>query len=133
VPALDILALALALAGGNHIVYTHRLGESMEPEPFTLPSGEEITVRGLTGMEVALIAKRNAQLADDPDAPGGTAIQIGFAVLGKTDVRAAEAAGVKWLNGHNAADFTTVGDQIERLSGYGKGAQKSVVDQATDD
>lgn len=104
----------------------------MSTEDLELPSGETIAVRGLTGMEVALIAKRNAQLADDPDAPGGTAIQIGF-ILGKTKVRDAEAAGVAWLNSHSAVDFTTLGDRIEALSGYGAGAQKSAVDGATDD
>lgn len=105
----------------------------MESEDLTLPSGEVVTVRGLTGMEVALIAKRNAALAGDLDAPGGTAIQIGFAVLGKARVRDAEAAGIAWLNNHGAADFTTLGDRIEALSGYGQGAQKSTVDRATDD
>lgn len=104
----------------------------MITEDLELPSGETIAVRGLTGMEVALIAKRNAALADDPDAPGGIAIQIGF-MLGKTKVRDAEAAGVAWLNAHDARDFTTVSDRIEALSGYGKGAQKSPVDRATDD
>lgn len=103
----------------------------MRTEELTLPSGEVINVRGLTGMEVALIAKRNAQLADDPDAPGGTAIQIGL-MLGKTRIRDAEAAGVEWLISHDAVDFTTLGDRIEALSGYGKGAQKSIVDRATD-
>lgn len=105
----------------------------MEPEEKKLPSGEIVTVRALTGMEVALIAKRNAQLVDDADAPGGTAIQIGLVVLGKTRVREAETAGIAWLKSHGAADFTTVMDAIEALSGYGKGAQKSGVDRATDD
>jgi hypothetical protein len=105
----------------------------MEPEELALPSGETVSVRGLTGMEVALIAKRNAALADDPDAPGGVAIQVGFAVLGKTKVRDAEAAGAAWLADHQAADFTTLSDRIEALSGYGKGAQKRTVDRATDD
>jgi hypothetical protein len=104
----------------------------MNTEDLELPSGETIAVRGLTGMEVALIAKRNAQLADDPDAPGGTAIQIGL-MLGRTRVREAEAAGEAWLNSHSASDFTTLGSKIEELSGYGKGAQKSTVDRATDD
>jgi hypothetical protein len=105
----------------------------MDTEDLELPSGEVVPVRGLTGMEVALIAKRNAALADDPDAPGGTAIQIGFVVLGKTRVRDAEAAGVAWLNSHGASDFTTLGDRIEVMSGYGKGAAKRAVDTATDD
>lgn len=105
----------------------------MESEELTLPSGEVVTVRGLTGMEVALIAKRNAQTADDPDAPGGTAIQIGFVVLGETKVLKAEAAGAAWLIKHSGADFTAVGDRIEALSGFGQGAQKSTVDRATDD
>lgn len=104
----------------------------MTTEDLVLPSGETIAVRGLTGMEVALIAKRNAQLTDDPDAPGGVAIQVGL-MLGKTSVREAEAAGVAWLNSHGAADFTTLGSRIEALSGFGKGAQKSPVDRATDD
>lgn len=104
----------------------------METEELTLPSGEVMTVRGLTGMEVALIGKRNGQIQDDPDAPGGIAIQIGF-MLGKTRVREAEAAGIAWLNSHSAPDFTAVGDAIERLTGYGKGATKSIVDRATDD
>lgn len=104
----------------------------MEPEEFELPSGEKVAVRGLTGMEIALISKRNAQLADDPDAAGGTAIQIGF-ILGKTRVRDAEAAGIAWLNSHSGADFTTLADRIEALSGYGKGAQKSGVDRAAND
>lgn len=104
----------------------------MESEELTLPSGETVTVRGLTGMEVALIAKRNAATQDDPDAPAGTAIQIGFVVCGKTRVREAEAAGIEWLKSHGAADFTAVSDRIEALSGYGKGAQKSSVDRATD-
>lgn len=99
----------------------------MTAEEIELPSGETVTVRGLTGMEVALIGKRNAQLIDDPDSPGGTAIQIGF-MLGKTKVRDAEAAGVAWLNSHSANDFTTLGNAIERLSGFGKGATKSAVD-----
>lgn len=103
----------------------------MTTEDFELPSGETVAVRGLTGMEVALIAKRNAQLAEDSDAVGGSAIQIGF-ILGKTRVRDAEAAGVAWLNSHSAADFTTLADRIETLSGYGKGATKSTVDPATD-
>lgn len=98
----------------------------------TLPSGEVINVRGLTGMEVALISKRNAQLVDDPDSPGGVAIQVGL-MLGKTRVRDAEAAGIAWLGSHSAADFTTLGNRIEALSGYGKGAQKSTVDPAADD
>lgn len=105
----------------------------MESEELTLPSGEVVTVRGLTGMEVALIGKRNAQTADDPDAPGGTAIQVGFCVLGKAKVRDAEAAGIAWLNSHNAADFTALSDRIEALSGLGKGAQKSAVDRTADD
>lgn len=100
----------------------------MEPEEIELPSGETVPVRALTGMEVALIAKRNAQLVDDADAPGGTAIQIGLIVLGKTKIREAEAAGIAWLNGHSASDFTTVMNKVEELSGYGKGAQKSTVD-----
>lgn len=104
----------------------------MTPEDLELPSGETIAVRGLTGMEVALIAKRNAQLQDDPDSAGGSAIQIGF-MLGKAKVRDAEAAGVAWLNSHGASDFTALSDRIEALSGYGKGAQKSGVDRATDD
>jgi hypothetical protein len=103
----------------------------MTTEDLELPSGETIAVRGLTGMEVALIAKRNAQLADDPDAPGGTAIQIGL-MLGKTKIRDAELAGVAWLESHGAADFTALGNAIERLSGFGKGAAKSGVDRATD-
>lgn len=105
----------------------------MNSEDIELPSGETVTVRGMTGMEVALIARRNRELMDDPDAAGGTAIQVGFALLGKTRVREAESAGVAWLNSHTAADFTTVGDAIERLSGYGKGAAKSTVDRASDD
>lgn len=105
----------------------------MTTEEIELPSGETVTVRGLTGMEVALIAKRNAQLVDDLDAAGGTAIQLGFIACGKTRVRDAEAAGIAWLNSHSAADFTTLSDRIEALSGYGKGAQKSSVDRATDD
>lgn len=104
----------------------------MEPEEIKLPCGEMAPVRGLTGMEVALIAKRNAQLVDDPDAPGGTAIQIGLVVCGKTKIREAESAGVAWLNSHGASDFTTVMDAIEARSGYGKGAEKSGVDTATD-
>ena len=104
----------------------------MQTEELTLPSGEVVPVRGLTGMEVALIAKRNAQTADDPDAPAGTAIQIGF-MLGATRVRDAEAQGSAWLSSHSASDFTTLSDRIEALSGYGKGAQKSGVDRATDD
>src|SRR5262245_12078091 len=102
----------------------------METEELTLPSGEVVPVRGLTGMEVALISKRNAATRDDDDAPGGAAIQIGFVVLGKTRVRDAEAAGIAWLNSHNAADFTKLGDEIERRSGYGPGAAKSAVDRA---
>lgn len=104
----------------------------MQTEDLELPSGEVINVRGLTGMEMTLIGKRNAQTADDPDTSAGTAVQIGF-ILGKTRVRDAEAAGIAWLNGHSAADFTGLSDAIERLSGYGKGAQKSAVDRATDD
>lgn len=99
----------------------------MEPEDFELPSGQHITVRPLTGMEVALISKRNAQLADDPDTPGGVAIQIGL-MLGETKIRAAEAAGTEWLRTHSAADFLTLGNKIEALSGYGPGATKSAVD-----
>ena len=104
----------------------------MESEELTLPSGEVIAVRGLTGMEVALISKRNAQLADNPDAPGGVAIQVGL-MLGKTRVREAETAGIDWLNSHDARDFTTLGNRIEELSGFGSGAQKSAVDRATND
>lgn len=100
-------------------------------EELTLPSGEVVNVRGLTGMEVALISKRNAQLVDDPDSPGGVAIQIGL-MLGKTRVRDAEAAGIAWLESHGADDFTTLGNAIERLSGFGKGAAKSKVDSPTD-
>jgi len=99
----------------------------METEELTLPSGEVVNVRGLTGMEVALISKRNAALSDDPDSPGGVAIQVGL-MLGKTKIREAEAAGVAWLNSHSATDFTTLGNAIERLSGFGKGAAKSAVD-----
>ena len=99
----------------------------MTSEELTLPSGEVVNVRGLTGMEVALISKRNAQLVDDPDSPGGVAIQVGL-MLGKTSIREAEAAGVAWLNSHSANDFTTLGNAIERLSGFGKGAAKSAVD-----
>ena len=101
-------------------------------EEFKLPSGELIDVRPLTGLEVALISKRNAQLVDDPDAPGGTAIQIGL-MLGKTKIREAEAAGIAWLGSHSAPDFIALGDKIEALAGFGKGAQKSAVDRATDD
>jgi hypothetical protein len=104
----------------------------MNTEDLQLPSGETFTVRGLTGMEVALIGKRNAQLVDDPDAPGGIAIQIGL-MLGKAKIRDAEAAGIAWLGEHDAADFTMVGNAIERLSGYGQGAQKSAVHRAADD
>lgn len=104
----------------------------MATEDLELPSGESIAARGLTGMELALIAKRNAQLADDADHPGGTAIQIGF-ILGKTRVREAEVAGIEWLKSHGASDFTTLGNAIEALSGFGKGAQKSAVDRAADD
>jgi hypothetical protein len=99
----------------------------MTTEELTLPSGEVVNVRGLTGMEVALISKRNAQLVDDPDSPGGVAIQVGL-MLGKTKIRDAEAAGIEWLNSHSANDFTTLGSAIERLSGFGKGATKSTVD-----
>lgn len=105
----------------------------MSTEELELPSGEVVSVRGLTGMEVALISKRNAQLADDLDAPGGVAIQVGLVVLGKTRVREAEAAGAAWLESHSAADFTAVGNRIEALSGFGKGAQKSTVDRASND
>jgi hypothetical protein len=89
-----------------------------------MTDGSIMAVRGLTGMEVALIAKRNAALAGDPDAPAGTAIQIGF-VLGNKRVREAELAGVAWLNTHNARDFSMVSDKIEAMSGFGAGAQKS--------
>lgn len=98
-----------------------------------LPSGEVVPVRGLTGLEVALISKRNAATRDDPDAPAGVAIQIGFIVCGERKVMAAERAGVAWLTTHDAADFTTLGDEIERRSGLGQGAQKSAVDRATHD
>jgi hypothetical protein len=104
----------------------------MTTEDLELPdSGETIAVRGLTGLEVALIGKRNAQLVDDPDSPGGIAIQVGL-MLGRTKIRDAEAAGLEWLANHSGRDFTTVGDRIEALSGFGKGAQKSPVDRATD-
>lgn len=107
--------------------------EPMEPEPLTLPSGEVVVPRGLSGLEIALISKRNAQLADDPDEPGGVAITIGFALLGATRVREAEAAGKAWLVCHDAADFTAANNAIEALSGYGKGAAKRDVHRATDD
>lgn len=101
-------------------------------EELTLPgSGETIMVRGLTGLEVALIAKRNAQVVDDADSPGGIAIQVGL-MLGKTKIRDAEAAGLEWLAAHDGRDFTVLGAAIERLSGYGKGATKSPVDRAAD-
>lgn len=94
----------------------------------TLPSGEEVHVRGLSGLEVALIGKRNGQLTDDPDAPGGIAIQIGFCVLGHKKVADAERAGIEWLETHSGADFQVLGDVIQQLSGFGQGAAKSVVD-----
>lgn len=103
------------------------------PEEITLPeSGETVTVRGLTGMEVALISKRNSQLADDPDAAAGVAIQIGF-MLGKRRVRDAENAGIAWLNSHGARDFTRMANAIEVKSGYGKGAEKSGLSGTDDD
>lgn len=95
-------------------------------EPLTLPSGEVVNVRGLTGMEVALISKRNAALKDDPDVPGGIAIQIGL-MLGHAKIRDAEREGSAWLRSHSAADFTTFIDAIEARSGFGEGAQKSGV------
>lgn len=105
----------------------------MDTEPLTLPtSGEKVEVRGLTGMEVALISKRNSQLQDDPDHPAGVAIQIGF-MLGMKRVRDAESAGIAWLNSHSANDFTSLANRIEELSGYGKGAQKSGIPGADDD
>jgi hypothetical protein len=104
----------------------------MESEELILPSGEVMLVRGLSGLEVALISKRNAQLVDDSDAPGGVAIQVGL-MLGKVKIREAEAAGIAWLSSHGAPDFTALGNRIEELSGFGKGAQKSAVDRAADD
>lgn len=101
---------------------------SSNTEDVELADGETVTVRGLTGLEYTLIAKRNTQTADDPDAPAGVAMQVGFCLLGKTKVREAEAAGVAWLAEHGAVDIMRVGGAIERLSGLGKGAQKSVVD-----
>jgi len=102
-------------------------------EDVELVDGETVTVRGLTGLEYTLIAKRNSQTMDDPDAPAGVAIQIGLIVCGKTKVRAAEEAGTAWLAEHGAEDVMRVGGAIERLSGLGKGAQKSAVDRATHD
>lgn len=104
---------------------------AMEPEDLTLPSGEQVTVRGLTGMEVALIGKHNAQ-DHDPDSAGGIAMQIGFGVLNKTTVRDAETAGIGWLVSHGAADFNAVIDRLNALSGFGKGAAKSDVRPAGD-
>lgn len=106
---------------------------SDQDDELTLPSGEVVPIRGLTGMEVALISKRNAQLNDDLDAPAGVAIQVGLVVCGKTRVRDAEAAGTEWLLTHTAADFTAVGNAIEERSGFGSGATKSNVDRAEDD
>lgn len=103
----------------------------MEPDELTLPSGEVVAVRGLTGMEIALISKRNAQLLDDPDHPGGAAIQIGI-MLGKTKIREAEVAGIEWLKSHSGNDFKALADEIETRSGFGPGATKSAVDRATD-
>lgn len=104
------------------------------PDELRLPdSGEIVPMRGLTGMEFALISKRNATTRDDPDAPAGVAMQVGFIVCGERKVLAAEAAGVRWLNSHSARDFQTVGDAIEHRSGFGSGAQKSGMDRATHD
>lgn len=108
------------------------MGAAMESEEVTLKSGEQVTVRGLTGFEVALIGKTNAN-DSDPDSVGGIGLQIGFAVLGKTRVRDAQAAGTAWLIEHTGGDFTEVVSHIEALSGYGKGAAKSDVPGAGDD
>lgn len=108
------------------------MGVAMESEDVTLRSGEQVTVHGLTAMQVALIGKRNAQ-DNDPDSPAGVAMQIGFAVLGKTKVRDAEAAGAAWLLEHTGGDFTVVAKYIEALSGYGQGAAKSDVPGTGDD
>jgi hypothetical protein len=101
--------------------------ESDGTETVELTTGKTVAVRGLTGMEVALIGKRNAQLGDNPDEPGGIAIQIGI-MLGHAKIRDAEAAGTAWLRAANAVDFTRVTGAIERMSGYGQGAQKRAVD-----
>lgn len=94
----------------------------MKSEELTLPSGETVTVRGLTGLEVALIAKRDAATVDDFDAPAGMAAQIGLAVLGKTKVRDAELAGAAWLASHSGVDYAAVTRRIGALSGFGRTA-----------
>lgn len=105
----------------------------MQTSPdFELPSGETINVRGLTGLEFALISKRNAALVNNPDAAGGIAIQVGL-MLGKTRIMDAEEAGTAWMIEHDARDFSALSDEIERLSGYGQGAQKRSVDRASND
>jgi hypothetical protein len=94
---------------------------SLEATDFTMPSGETVALRGLTGYEIALGSKTR----------GGDSLAINAFMIGLSmgaDEKAAEPAGTEWMKTHLAGDYRAVTDEIQRLSGLGDDATKSGVD-----
>lgn len=87
-------------------------------EDFTLPSGEVVQVRGLTGFEFMLGRKRHP----------GDELGIGAAFLGFV-WGISEDAAVEWMKSHSAGDLSAVNQRINELSGLIEGAPKSGVDR----
>lgn len=90
-------------------------------ENFTLPSGKEISLRGLSGFEVMVARK-----AYPEDNMLCSAVMLGFSMDAK-DVKEAERIGLDFMKTHLAGDLGVVIDKFQELSGLSEGATKSSV------
>jgi hypothetical protein len=98
----------------------------MDTEDVTLPNGEVVTLRALTGYEVMLGRKINP---DDQIAMNGFMLATS---MGHDDPKTASAVGVEWMKRHRAGDFQHAVEEVQRLSGMGGAADKSGVAEARD-
>lgn len=86
----------------------------MEREPFGLPSGKTVELRGLTGFEVMLSRKK---YKDDEIGLNAFMMSCGMGIT--------EAAALAWLKEHLAGDFVAVTDRLQVMSGLTKDATKT--------
>lgn len=90
----------------------------MQPENLTLPSGETVSLRGLSGYEFTLSTK----IAEsDP-----VAISVQYL---RFAMDLSEAGAEQWMRTHTAGDFNAAFRRVRELSGLVEGADKSDVDQ----